>query len=227
MLLEDAGEGQPMLYLWGDGLPSGPLRLPTPVPLPVAIAKVSCGQSHAGVVTVDGRVFTWGSGEHGATGLGSKSAVNSPKQVVALKDLVAVDISCGAFHTGIIADTPARLRKVEIPVNGAIVASIMADSPHNSSTASYQRLSGAEETFSCGSLYMCGQGKAGQLGVASGLSRDGGSNTPLLVKSFQDDNMLVARVSCGLHHTLAIALHRDVAMGGAAFRTHVYAFGWG
>ena len=35
---------------------------------------VKCGAAHTAVLTVDGTLYTWGSGKYGATGLGSKNS---------------------------------------------------------------------------------------------------------------------------------------------------------
>jgi len=38
----------------------------------VKAAKVACGGFHTAAITVDGKVYTWGGGEHGQLGLGDK-----------------------------------------------------------------------------------------------------------------------------------------------------------
>lgn len=52
------------LYVWGTGLPSGPLKAPTLIPIKNVI-KVSCGQGHIGIITSNGRVLTWGNNDNG------------------------------------------------------------------------------------------------------------------------------------------------------------------
>lgn len=77
------------------------------------------------------------------------------------------------------------------------------------------------ETLMCGSLYTFGLGKAGQLGQGD-LCQS--STVPLLVATFNETGMSVCRVSCGIHHTLVVAL---AAYNPRVFSPVVYAFGWG
>lgn len=56
-------------YVWGSGLPGPQIR--TPTPLAVKDVKfISCGQSHCGLITSNGKVYTWGAGDHGMLGHG-------------------------------------------------------------------------------------------------------------------------------------------------------------
>jgi alpha-tubulin suppressor-like RCC1 family protein len=54
---------------------------------------------------VDGKLFTWGSGENEMLGHGNRNNQSSPKIVDALSHLFVLSISCGAFHTGVIANS--------------------------------------------------------------------------------------------------------------------------
>ena len=69
------------VYLWGSGLPSGQMKVPTLIPLQ-KVSKISLGSSHIGAITQDGRVHTWGSAENGMLGHGNKVAVNDLTQPI-------------------------------------------------------------------------------------------------------------------------------------------------
>lgn len=84
------------------------------------------------------------------------------------------------------------------------------------------------EWLRSGSLYMCGMGKAGQLGIDFG--RQSSSEkfhllVPTLVVALNEAGYKVARVSCGFHHTLILALPSMVVR--SSFSTAVFACGWG
>jgi alpha-tubulin suppressor-like RCC1 family protein len=198
----------------------------------VNVKQVSCGQSHIGLVTDDGRVFTWGSGEHGMLGHGSKQNYPAPKQVMGLASLTAVHISCGAFHTAIIAAEPSELTFVQVPPSARRLDH-GSESPPASAVDRFRDRDSANEVLSCGSLYVCGLSKAGQLGLGNitGTSSSSSSKqqaamvaTPTLVPFFQSEGYRVAKVSAGFHHTLVIGVPIHAMR---VFSTSVFSFGWG
>ena len=63
-------------------------------------AKISCGWTHTAVVTEEGSLFTWGSGEHGALGSGRFEDQWLPARVASY----ITDISCGARHMGAVSN---------------------------------------------------------------------------------------------------------------------------
>eukprot|EP01083_Nonionella_stella_P076243 207667_1 len=67
------------------------------------VAHVAVGLSHSLVLTEDGNVWSFGSGEHGRLGHGESAEFRSPKVIETLKDMHMVHISCGAYHSCAIA----------------------------------------------------------------------------------------------------------------------------
>ena len=203
------------LYIWGSGLPSGQIRIPSLIPLQ-NVLKVSCGASHIGVITEDRKVYTWGSGENGMLGHCNRTAVNAPKLVESLQEVSAFDISCGSYHTAVVGARAGDLSYIQLP----------QASPSSSSTHSIVERLRQEENcrfLTCGDLYTFGLAKAGQLGLGTDISK-GFVSSPSLVQHFPENGYKVANVSCGMHHTVVLAVPVHSVR---VFMTHVFTFGWG
>ena len=151
-------------------------------------------------------------------GHGTKTTVNSPKQLESMSKLYCTQISCGAYHTGIIASEYSKILYIPIPERFVLT--------NNNSYSNNERfpvvedIHSSKECFECGDLYCCGLGKAGQLGLPGDVKK-------LMMRLqkvifFESNNLLVAKVSCGFHHTLALACPKDGVNGNPS----VYAFGW-
>lgn len=65
--------------------------------------KVSCGWGHSAVVCKNGEVYSWGIGEYGALGTGSRNTEWAPTRMSIGQDVKARNVSCGNRHTAIIA----------------------------------------------------------------------------------------------------------------------------
>jgi alpha-tubulin suppressor-like RCC1 family protein len=165
-------------YVWGSGLPGLQTRFPSCIG-DLQIKRISCGQDHVGVITTDGQAFTWGSGDHGMLGHGTKQVQNVPKLVNALKDLVCLDISCGGFHTSFIACGSEKIKTSFLPDADPVTTPVFS-----------------------GNLYCCGLPKAGQLGI--GVSTKPHIATPVKVALPVSGNYCF-QVSCGFHHTAVVA----------------------
>jgi hypothetical protein len=234
-----------------------------------SVSQVSCGQSHAALVSDRGRVFTWGSGDYGMLGHGTRQSVSVPKLVAALSALVTTSVSCGAFHTAFIACEESEISYLRIPppkrytaattaagatmdgVKGRShqISSPLSPTTYSSSSSHHHHRDGddnlkqaageteeddsdncSDDVLTCGYLYTCGLGKAGQLGYEVNNTGGGGSNsnngfaaTPRRVVYFEEEGYKVCRVSCGFHHTLAIATPIHAVR---TFITHVFSFGY-
>jgi len=213
------------LYLWGAGKSSPQMKTPVSIPLKVAISKLACGQTHAGFLTQTGAVFTWGSGDYGMLGHGTRNAVSAPKRVDSMKGLVCTDLSCGAFHSAFIAAPKAEVSYVRLPPQRNITTDQRVVGYAGASILSEEGCAAA------GDLYMCGLGKGGQLGldVQLGQLPHSGPNAglamrPTLVPFFESISHKAIRVSCGFHHTLVITVP---SQSHRVFSPCLYAFGYG
>lgn len=245
-------------YVWGAGLPGPALRVPTPLSIR-DVKQISCGHTHCGLVTESGLAFTWGTGDNGMLGHGDRHTVIAPKMVAALSKLKSFFISCGSYHTCIIACEPLDLPNSWIRIySGDRIGNNLssgrnrsADDNHTSSSSS---CSGSERehdhSLQFGDLYSFGMNRVGQLGLGSagfqgntvskpGTPRDSSRSfiaIPKKVTSFDDggserDNdrsYVVAKVSCGMHHTLMLCVSGSQTKStGDPFQTSVFACGWG
>lgn len=94
---------------------------PMPLPLPsgVLVRKIACGPSHSALLTTDGHLYVWGSGDGGKLGLGDGrdigqnlvprnggklGLVSTPTRVLEpFTREKLVDVSCGAGHTVVVS----------------------------------------------------------------------------------------------------------------------------
>jgi len=102
--LTDAGE----VYTWGEGkfgrLGHGAERnCHSPRLVETLLGKrpvqISCGGFHSAVVTADGKMYTFGGGEHGQLGHGDKVNKVKPTLVKDLDGVFLTQITCGWSHS--------------------------------------------------------------------------------------------------------------------------------
>ncbi|DAZ98262.1 TPA: hypothetical protein N0F65_008947 [Lagenidium giganteum] len=74
------------------------------------VTQISCGATHAGLVTSNGQAYTWGSGDGGRLGHGDTTSYVNPKLVEALKEDVIFELSCACWHTVAIVLIPPLLK---------------------------------------------------------------------------------------------------------------------
>lgn len=106
VLLDDGGTA----YTFGKGqhgqLGHGTIEhcfTPTPLPfIDVKIVHVAAGDLHTVVVSDKGDVYTFGCGEHGRLGHGSRSDISSPRLITSLKDIKITYCSAGLTHTALL-----------------------------------------------------------------------------------------------------------------------------
>lgn len=67
------------------------------------VKMVSCGYEHAAVLTIDGKVLTWGYGASGCLGQESKKSYSHPTAINSIFNRNMVYLECGAYHTAAIS----------------------------------------------------------------------------------------------------------------------------
>ena len=74
----------------------------------IMFVHVSAGEAHSAAVTVDGNVFTWGTGSHGRLGHDSVLDEPMPRIVASLAETKMVQVACGTFHTLFLSQPKGR-----------------------------------------------------------------------------------------------------------------------
>jgi alpha-tubulin suppressor-like RCC1 family protein len=70
---------------------------------------VACGAEHTVCLTEEGGVFSFGSGQYGQLGHGSKSDEQLPRKIIELMGTEVTQIECGKKHTLAFVPTRGRL----------------------------------------------------------------------------------------------------------------------
>mmetsp|Transcript_9110 Transcript_9110/g.23056 ORF Transcript_9110/g.23056 Transcript_9110/m.23056 type:complete len:650 (+) Transcript_9110:250-2199(+) len=70
----------------------------------VFVSQITCGWSHSVALTNNGRVFSWGNGDHGKLGHGSGRKVSVPQMVEKLKDFRVVHVASYNEHTAALVE---------------------------------------------------------------------------------------------------------------------------
>jgi len=119
-------------YMWGEAFGGPLLRVPTPVGRSARnVVSISCGDRHAGLITVIGACYTWGHNDHGmlghgaapsgssngssSTGSGLVGLLKEPTRVEAFINMHVSAVSCGGGHSAFIACSPSELVHTPIP----------------------------------------------------------------------------------------------------------------
>ncbi|KAJ0968612.1 hypothetical protein J5N97_025529 [Dioscorea zingiberensis] len=104
------------LFTWGDGTHNTGLLghgtdvshwIPKRVSGPMEglqILSVACGTWHSALVTLNGKVFTFGDGTFGVLGHGDRESIGYPKEVKSLSGLRTIKVACGVWHTAAIVE---------------------------------------------------------------------------------------------------------------------------
>ncbi|OMJ72303.1 hypothetical protein SteCoe_29298 [Stentor coeruleus] len=71
----------------------------------LSVRLVSCGYEHAAIVTIDGKVLTWGYGASGCLGHESKKSCSHPTAINSIFNKNIIYLECGAYHTGAISSS--------------------------------------------------------------------------------------------------------------------------
>ena len=189
------------------------------------VVCVSSGKGYMAIVTVDGELFTVGSGCDGKLGHGTEDDEAVPRKVEALAGECVVWVSCGRWHTAVLTsdgklftfgcgyegqlghgtgdktkyDNEMLPRKVEGVLVGKFVTQVGCGRFHTAALTSN------------GELFTFGEGDFGQLGYAQSDH----------YKVLSDSNQVlpgrrIVWLSCGANHTAVVTLEGELITFGQA-----------
>nr|XP_029503674.1 X-linked retinitis pigmentosa GTPase regulator-like isoform X2 [Oncorhynchus nerka] len=186
---------------FADNIPSK-FWLKNDVPL-----KVACGDEHTALITENGKLFMFGSNNWGQLGLGSKTMVNKPTCVKALKSEKVWLAACGRNHTivytsrGNVYSTGGNnegqlgLGDCEERTAFQLVDFFSSHGPIKMLAAGSNTSAALTES---GTLFMWGDNTEGQIG----LGKESSALTPQEVAVGRP----VAWVSCGYYHSAFVTV---------------------
>jgi len=208
-----------------------------------SVNSVSCGRAHVLALTGNGQIFSWGGGDRGQLGHGGTANQYKPKILSFFRDLkmgsgskseaaTVIQISAGGKHSaalleghtqcyvwgdnshgqlGVAADLGERVLR-PVPVR------MFSGQGTEGGTRSCAVVDCGEHTTAflatSGELFMCGSNSHGQLGL--GDTNDRSKPTLIDSSNFGSGTLgQVRQISCGAHHTLAVAGGQLFAWGAA------------
>uniref|UniRef100_A0A8C8CBH8 RCC1-like domain-containing protein n=1 Tax=Oncorhynchus tshawytscha TaxID=74940 RepID=A0A8C8CBH8_ONCTS len=169
--------------------------------------KVACGDEHTALITENGKLFMFGSNNWGQLGLGSKTMVNKPTCVKALKSEKVRLAACGRNHTivytsrGNVYSTGGNnegqlgLGDCEERTAFQLVDFFSSHGPIKMLAAGSNTSAALTES---GTLFMWGDNTEGQIG----LGKESSALTPQEVTVGRP----VAWVSCGYYHSAFVTV---------------------
>nr|XP_046244794.1 probable E3 ubiquitin-protein ligase HERC6 isoform X2 [Scatophagus argus] len=185
-----------------------------PIPMPVPVIQVACGNSHSLALTKGGDVFSWGLNSHGQLGLGKEVKLQyTPVLVCALTGVAVTQISAGATHTlfltlpGLVyccgANRSGQLGLNRVDENGRFnICLVPALRPLGVAFISCGEEHSAVLTKD-GEVFTFGEGRYGQLGHNSTANE----LAPRLVSGLGGR---ASQISCGRRHTLVLGCSGQV-----------------
>jgi len=182
----------------------------------IKIEKIATGMNFCLALSADKKLYSWGKNEYGQLGLGNKTQqykISTP-QLVPMHNLKVEKIFAGEDHCALIStDNEAFIWGYGL--DGRLANKRKT----NSNTPIKIELEGKSVEFakiSCGGhhtamltkngdLYICGNGREGQLGNGNSLeSAAVARNEPVFVRHFRLSNEKVVDVQCGSSHSIAV-----------------------
>ncbi|XP_029373906.1 probable E3 ubiquitin-protein ligase HERC6 isoform X2 [Echeneis naucrates] len=185
-----------------------PSLVPIPLPEPVPVIQVACGNSHSLALTKGGDVFSWGLNSHGQLGLGKQVSVqHNPAPVWALCGVAVTQIAAGGNHTLFLtlsgpvyccgANKSGQLGLNRVDEKGRFnICVVPALRPLGVSSISCGQTHTAVLTKD-GKVFTFGEGSRGQLGHNSTANEV----KPTQVKGLDGAALQIA---CGRYHTLVL-----------------------
>ncbi|KAM6987468.1 putative E3 ubiquitin-protein ligase HERC6 [Tautogolabrus adspersus] len=179
-----------------------------PIPMPVPVIQVACGNVHSLALTKGGDVFTWGRNSHGQLGLGKDVSLQyTPVLVTALTGVAVTQISAGTTHSffltlpGLVyccgANKSGQLGLNRVDEKGWFnICVVPALRPLDVSFISCGEAHSAVLTKD-GKVFTFGEGSNGQLGHNSTDNEE----APRLVDGLDGS---ASQIACGRRHTLVL-----------------------
>jgi len=215
------------LYSWGFGKDgalgqgnfdslSSPKKIDFFTTNQIKIEKIASGMNFCLALSADKKLYAWGKNEFGQLGCGNKTQqikLSTP-QLVPLHNIKVDKIFAGEDHCALISeDNEAFIWGFGL--DGRLANKKKA----NSNTPIKIELEGKSVKFAkvaCGGhhtamltengdLYMCGNGRDGELGNGDNLSSAAvARNEPIFVRHFRFSDEQVLDVECGSSHVIAL-----------------------
>ncbi|XP_066509713.1 trichohyalin-like [Hoplias malabaricus] len=169
--------------------------------------KIACGDEHTALITGKGKLFTFGSNNWGQLGLGTKSSMNKPTCVKALKSEKVKLVACGRTHT-LVYTTRGNLYAAGGNNEGQLGLGDYEERPSFQLVDFFTKhgpikmLTAGSNTSAAlmqdGRLFVWGDNSEGQIG----LGKEAGTATPLELSV----GRRVTWVSCGYYHSAYITV---------------------
>ncbi|XP_072439985.1 probable E3 ubiquitin-protein ligase HERC4 [Chiloscyllium punctatum] len=180
----------------------------------IPIVQVTCGRYHSLALSKGGAVYSWGQNTYGQLGLGEEVYSQlQPRHVISLTGIPVAQIAAGGRHSFVLSLSGAvfswgRNNHGQL----GLKSTVDKVSPCRVKQMKKHRVTyiscGSQHTAlltKSGSVFTCGEGRAGQLG----LSTKADVNTFQKVEQIKDE---VSQIACGSYHTLAYIPSSDLVV---------------